>query len=82
MTPDFVIVAVNNSEDPKHIDKVKMKTGDIVTRQNVVKLLENGKKIITAPGAEVSVVTVKGNKYIRTDKNSIEKDNLGSLPEF
>jgi hypothetical protein len=48
----------------------------------VANLLESGKKIITALGAEVSIVNVKGIKYIRTDKNSIEEDNLGELPTF
>ncbi|MBY0245553.1 MAG: DUF3892 domain-containing protein [Sphingobacteriaceae bacterium] len=33
-------------------------------------------------GAEVSIQTVDGVDYIRTDSNKIKKDNLGTLPEF
>ena len=82
MTTDLVIVAVNYSEINKHIEHVKGMGGLIFSRQKVVSLLESGKKITTALGAEVSIVNVKGIKYIRTDKNSIEKDNLGELPTF
>ena len=82
MTADFVIVGVNYSKIKKHIEKVKMRTGDTFSRQEVIDKLESGKKIITAPGTEVSIVNVKGIKYIRTDKNSIEEDNLGELPTF
>ena len=30
----------------------------------------------------VRTVTVKGKKYIRTDADATEKDNLGALPGF
>ena len=33
-------------------------------------------------GQEVHIIEVNGTKYIRTDKNSDEDDNLGNLPEF
>ena len=82
MTTDFVIVAVNYSEINKHIERVKGSGGLIFSRQEVVRLLKNGKKITTVRGAEVSIVNVKGIEYIRTDKNSIEEDNLGELPTF
>jgi hypothetical protein len=82
MTADLVIVAVNYSKIKKHIENVKGMAGGIFSRQDVANLLESGKKIITALGAEVSIVNVKGIKYIRTDKNSIEEDNLGELPTF
>ncbi len=82
MTADLVIVAVNYSKEPKHIEKVKASGGGIFSRQEIVLLLEMGKNIITNLGAKVEIVNVKGNKYIRTDKNNIEADNLGSLPTF
>lgn len=31
-------------------------------------------------GAEVSIQTVDGIDYIRTDPNKVKKDNLGNLP--
>lgn len=40
---------------------------------------ENGKY---KPGAKVRVVAIKGNDWLRTDDNNIEKDNLGNLPTF
>ncbi|TGL20564.1 DUF3892 domain-containing protein [Leptospira bourretii] len=33
-------------------------------------------------GAKVNVILVNGTKYLRTDSNSIEKDNLDNLPDF
>ena len=33
-------------------------------------------------GADVHVVEVEGDKYIRTDRNNIKEDNLGELPTF
>ncbi len=82
MTADFVINEVHYSKDPKHIEKVKTRYGTEFSRQEVVNLLKNGKKIETSLGAEVSIVKVKGNDFIRTDKDNTEKDNLGKLPEY
>ncbi len=36
----------------------------------------------TKGGAKVEIIRVKGIKYLRTDGNSTEADNLGELPEF
>jgi hypothetical protein len=33
-------------------------------------------------GARVEVVPLNGQYYIRTDRNSIARDNLGELPRF
>ena len=33
-------------------------------------------------GADIHVVTVNGREYLRTDRNEVEEDNLGELPEF
>jgi hypothetical protein len=57
---------------------------------DVISLLESGcvVKTITRPfgrwvrGATVRVVTVDGEKYIRTDAHSIPGDNLGNLPSL
>jgi DNA-binding LytR/AlgR family response regulator len=82
MTANLVIKAVNYSKIKKHIENVKGVAGEIFSRQEVVSLLKSGKKITTVQGAEVSIINVKGIEYIRTDKNSIEEDNLGELPTF
>ncbi|MBP7068890.1 MAG: DUF3892 domain-containing protein [Methanothrix sp.] len=82
MTTDLVIIAVNYNKIKKHIENVKGSGGLIFSRQEVVNLLKSGKKITTVQGAEVSIVNVHGIEYIRTDKNSIEEDNLGELPTF
>lgn len=61
------------------------------TRSEIVRLLERGTTFVTAyknnankwvRGDDVSTVEVKGTKFIRTDGNSVEEDNLGELPEF
>jgi len=60
-------------------------------RLDVVRFLESGKTFVTAyknnanqwkKGDDVRIVEIRGNKFIRTDGNSIEEDNLGELPEF
>jgi hypothetical protein len=60
-------------------------------RSKVVSLIESGKTFVTITknneanwnrGEDVRIITVKSTKYIRTDKNSTEADNLGKLPEF
>jgi hypothetical protein len=61
------------------------------TRTDVVNALQNSKSFITIlkngttqwrKGEDVRVVTINGTKYIRTDANSKDSDNLGNLPEF
>lgn len=60
-------------------------------RTTVVSQLEGGYTFATMTksadekwqfGAEVRVVTVNGTKYIRTDADATEEDNLGALPRF
>jgi hypothetical protein len=34
------------------------------------------------PGAKVEVISVNGNKFLRTDRNQTSKDNLDNLPNF
>ncbi len=61
------------------------------TKDSVVNaILLQGLTFITAPrnggkyvrGADVRVVRVNGSRYLRTDRNSVQADNLGSLPEI
>jgi hypothetical protein len=59
-------------------------------RQDVVTAIRGGTTFSTAylrdgkwqKGEDVRVVTINGDRFIRTDNNSITADNLGSLPEY
>ncbi len=61
-------------------------------RSSVVNLLDADKTFATitkdstnskwVQGANVEVITVDGEKYIRTDRDKTKKDNLGQLPRF
>lgn len=61
-----------------------------VLRQEVVSAILRGTTFVTAylrdgkwqKGEEVRVVTIHGERFIRTDSNSTKADNLGSLPEY
>jgi len=95
---DYVITSVKFKEEKRHIKEVKIRedSGDklinekIVPREEIVRLLENEYDVATAyneggkwqKGDEVGIVEIRGTKFIRTDGNSIEEDNLGELPEF
>jgi len=57
---------------------------ETISRQNVITGIENNKSYCTIykgddgkfkKGAEVGFVDINGDKYIRTDKNKIKKDN-------
>ena len=59
------------------------------TRDLVIKAIERGFSFRTAPrgtdskltkGALVEVVTIHGEKFLRTDRNAVKADNLGALP--
>lgn len=61
------------------------------SRQTVVSSIEAGKQHYTVPpdgnggytwGANVEVIPINGEKFIRTDGNSVEGDNLENLPEY
>jgi hypothetical protein len=60
-------------------------------RRKVVSEIERGKTFDTIMrdengnwhiGQEVHIISIHGDKYIRTDQNSVGSDNLESLPEF
>jgi hypothetical protein len=60
-------------------------------RQEVINAIGRGTTFVTAymkqdqkwyRGADVHVVEVEWQKYIRTDKNATKADNLGNLPEY
>lgn len=95
---DYVIVALRFREERRHVEKVKFmedKGNELGSEQTasrgwVVSEIEKGTTFVTAykqgtkwsKGDEVGIVEIRGQKFIRTDGNSIEEDNLGELPEF
>lgn len=56
------------------------------TMANKNKLLHKAKKNEDGTkwekGEKVNVISRNGKQYLRTDKNEIEEDNLGNLPEY
>lgn len=71
-------------EDPIYGNQVKT---DIKTREYVVNLIKNGKKVITSrantEGASVHYYKESnGQEYLRTDPNCSSFDNLDNLPKF
>ena len=57
------------------------------SRATCVREIESGTVYRTSPpnnvrGADIHVVEVNNTKYLRTDKNKTEADNLGELPVF
>ena len=59
-------------------------------RQDVVSAILRGTTFVTAyfrdekwrKGEDVRAVTINGERFIRTDTNSVKADNLGALPEY
>ncbi len=93
MEADYYIIAVHykNSDNKTLIEKVKLFDGSEKFRSTVVTNIENGQTVMTyvkgkdekySDGAVVNVVKIDEIKYIRTDKNSTERDNLDNLPEY
>jgi hypothetical protein len=69
----------------------KLDYEQIASRIEVVQFLNSGITFVTAykniqnkwqKGDNVSVVQINNIKFIRTDGNNVEEDNLGELPEF
>lgn len=95
---DYCITAVRYARNKTHIDTVKArkdlgaKLGQEVemSRSSVIALIDGGDTFMTVTkssgkwmkGADVIVLTVGGVRYIKTEPNNTESDNLGNLPEF
>ena len=95
---DIVITKVGYDRTETRIVQVEIRpdTGTSIgqasraTRQQVVASIERGVTYVTAymrngkwqRGEDVRVVAIRGVKYLRTDRNRIEADNLGSLPRL
>lgn len=95
MAVAYYIYAVHYKDNDKntYIDEVRTESiySGPKSRWTVVTDIENGKLIKTAvkhsdgkyyEGQDVHVITVNGSKYLRTDKNSVARDNLENLPTY
>ena len=95
---DFLISAVRYSADHKYITELRQHEdldgsvgeGIIVKREDVADSIKRGKSYRTIfnsdpkwkIGDEVRTFMVDGEFFIRTDKNKVNRDNLGLLPEL
>ena len=95
---DFVITKVGYDRTETRIVQVEIRpdTGTSIgqatraTRQQVIDSIGRGVTYVTAylrngnwqRGEDVHVATIRGVKYLRTDRNRIEAENLGSLPRM
>jgi hypothetical protein len=73
----------------KHISEVKTAAGEVLTRSEVARRIENGTGSFYTyvAGSQASVVVVKcprctSSDYIRTTADSTTADNLLNLPSF
>ncbi|PKL69088.1 MAG: DUF3892 domain-containing protein [Methanobacteriales archaeon HGW-Methanobacteriales-1] len=94
----YGISKVRYYQKRSHIDQVKVHkiidnevhNPETWSRNDVVLKLEAKYSFITIletstgwdAGEDVHVIHVNGRKYIRTDRNNKESDNLKDLPEF
>ncbi|MDR2643377.1 MAG: DUF3892 domain-containing protein [Planctomycetaceae bacterium] len=72
------IIAVR--KDGNTILSVKVRDNGIITKKDVIQDIQSG--IIEYITAKNTPVRVVADKYIRSDANDTEADNLGSLPSF
>ena len=60
------------------------------SKSEVINLITKGHSFMTIfkgdngwkQGKEVIIVTRNGKKYLKTERNEVEEDNLGKLPEY
>lgn len=95
---DYLISAVRYNSTRNLITEVKQikdldgveSQEDVVDRATVADNVKKGRKYMTVfssgsnwqKGSEVRTFIIDGNYYIRADKNKVNRDNLGELPEF
>ena len=95
---NFLISAVRYSPNHKYITELlqhedqddSVSEGVIVKRDEVADGIKKGKRYRTIYNAsdnwkigdEIRTFMVDGDFFIRTDKNKVERDNLGTLPEL
>lgn len=94
--PSYAIVAVSY-DDHGGIKSIKRHRLDVdtvdgfedVSKESVIEDIEAGKKHFTlnldrkeVDAEMVHVVNLGGKKFVQTDNNDSENDNLGGLPEY
>jgi hypothetical protein len=94
---DFVITAVRHAQhggitelEVRPDNGTSIGQGTEWSRAQVIEGIERGTTFVTAfvrdgrwhRGAQVHVVRVGIEKYLRTDRDAIRADNLGALPEL
>ncbi len=95
---NFLISAVRYSPDHKYITELlqhedqdeSVSEGIIVKRDEIADGIKKGKRYRTIYnsldnwkiGDEIRTFMVGGDFFIRTDKNKVGRDNLGTIPEL
>ncbi len=95
---NHLISAIRYSPDHKYITELvqhedqndSISEGTIVKKLDVADAIKKGKIYMTIfnsndnwkIGEKIRVFMVEGEVFIRTDKNKVERDNLGLLPEI
>lgn len=95
---DYAITHVREDENGTivkvkrwEVGEDKIRNKETKTRKQIISSIEVGNDHTTALknsngrwdlGEEVHVLEINGSKYIRTDNNEIEEDNLEDLPAF
>jgi hypothetical protein len=81
----YITELVQHDDEEDHIGE-----GIIVKKQDVAAAIKKGKRYMTIYnsndnwkiGEKIKVFLVDGEVFIRTDKNKVNRDNLGLLPEI
>lgn len=93
---NFIITHLRRGTSPGRLDKARLlerqgeqfEDRDLVERDELIELLESGQRVFVWDdeledlGAEVDVVRVQGDKFLRTDGQRLRADNLGDIPEI
>jgi ribosome-binding factor A len=95
---NHLISAIRYSSDHKYITELvqhedqnnSISEGTIVKKLDVTDAIKKGKIYMTIfnsndnwkIGEKIQTFMVEGEVFIRTDKNKVERDNLGLLPEI
>ena len=95
---NHLISAIRYSPDHKYITELvqhedqndSISEGTIVKKLDVTDAIKKGKIYMTIfnsndnwkIGEKIQTFMVEGEVFIRTDKNKVERDNLGLLPEI
>lgn len=95
---DYAITRVRYNSNKTHIEQLEVRTylgtthihTSIWRRADVIKAIENDVAFVTAIwegnqwklGADVHIIPVDDEKYLRTDNNKSPQDNLGNLQTF